>query len=270
MTMMYALPYAAALLLGVAGLALKFYFFLVVSALIVVFAAIVQWARLNYLRRAQFIRSFVFPEGLFDKLTRRRPELNGQDISLVARGLRQYFLVYLASGCKFVSMPSQVVDDLWHEFILYTRNYQEFCKQAFGGFFHHTPAAVLDGAHASSNSGLRRCWWYACKEENIDPRKPARLPLLFALDSSLNIAGGFVYAANCEALRASGIGGVHCGGDFSDSSFDGSIAGFGDSHGSGGHGHTSDGGGHSHGGDGGGHTGCGGDGGGGCGGGGGD
>jgi hypothetical protein len=220
--------------------------------------------RLRDLQRAQFIRSFSFPPGLFDKLAQRRPELARKDMSLVARGLRQYFLAYLMSGRKFVSMPSQVADDLWHEFILYTKNYQQFCNKAFGEFFHHTPAAVLSRAQASSNEGLRRTWWHACKEENINPRKPARLPLLFALDAKLAIAGGFFYAADCAALRADGRGDVYCGGDFGDSSFGGSTDGFGDgSHGS--HGDSGGDGGGDSGGDGGG--GCGG---GGCGGGGGD
>ena len=72
------------------------------------------------------------------------------------------------SGNRFVSMPSQVADDLWHEFILYTREYDRFCRRAFGGFLHHTPAVVLSG-HRRSNEGLRRVWWYCCKYENIDP-----------------------------------------------------------------------------------------------------
>ncbi len=59
-------------------------------------------------------------------------------------------------------MPSQVADDLWHEFILYTRDYDAFCRRAFGGFLHHTPAVVLS-EHRKSNEGLRRVWWYCCK-----------------------------------------------------------------------------------------------------------
>ena len=77
-------------------------------------------------------------------------------------------------------------------------------------------------------------WWYSCKEENINPRKATRLPLLFALDSKLGIADGFVYRPDCKKVRRSddsstdpNIGMVYCGGDFSDSSFDGSIDGFG-------------------------------------------
>jgi len=126
---------------------------------------------------------------------------------------------------------------------------------------------VVLSEHRKSNEGLRRVWWYCCKYESIDPVKPSRLPLLFALDSKLKVADGFVYHPDCEQLRKNGSGAAYCGGVFSDSSVDGSSAGFGDgdsSHGGsgGGDGASSDGG---SGGDGGGGS-CGG----GCGGGGGD
>ena len=154
-------------------------------------------------------------------------------------------------------MPSQAADVLWHEFILYTREYQSFCARAFGGFLHHTPAVVLAPQHKQSNQGLRRVWWHACKIENIDPAHPTRLPLLFALDTKLGVPNGFVYAPDCSDLRRDGSAGTQCGGDFSDSSVDGGTDGLGD-------------GGGDSGGDGGGDSGGdgGGDGGGGCGGGG--
>ncbi|WP_199534754.1 glycine-rich domain-containing protein [Rhodoferax lacus] len=161
-------------------------------------------------------------------------------------------------------MPSQVVDDLWHAFILNTRSYDAFCKQAFGRFLHHVPSAALK-SNRHSNTGLRRCWWYTCKEENINPRNATRLPLLFALDTKLQIAGGFHYVADCSTVRrlaerGSDAATVYCGGDFSDNSFDGSTDGFGDASGHGsdaGHsGSDADGGGGS---DGCGGGGCGGD-----------
>jgi hypothetical protein len=89
----------------------------------------------------------------------------------VSRGLRQFFIAHLMSGKRFVSMPSRVADDLWHEFILYTLDYKRFCRRAFGTFLHHTPAVVLSESR-KSNEGLRRVWWYCCKYENIDPRHP--------------------------------------------------------------------------------------------------
>jgi hypothetical protein len=196
-------------------------------AAVLAFVLWIVWSRWRRLARAQFIRSYPFPVGLLERLGRRRPELSFKDRQLASRGLRQFFLAYLQGGRRFVSMPSQIADDLWHEFILYTRHYQVFCRKAFGGMLHHTPAVVL-GAERRNNEGLRRVWWHACREENIDPRKPTRLPLLFALDAKLGIADGFRYTADCSALRRNGDGSAHCGGDFSSDSFDGGTDGFGD------------------------------------------
>jgi hypothetical protein len=175
------------------------------------------WRGQLALKRAEFIRTYPLPKGLFEKLMQKHPTLASKDCSLVARGLRHFFLAYLGSGRQPVSMPSQVVDDLWHEFILHTREYQRFCSRAFGGFFHHTPAVAM-GKVESADVGLRRVWWRCCKEEHINPRKPLRLPLLFALDAKLAIAGGFVYMADCASVRRvagapSEQGAAYCGGE---------------------------------------------------------
>jgi len=203
-------------------------------ALLATIAAVVLFRKWLQLRRAEFIRTYHWPAGLLERLEKHRAGMARKDSALVSRGLRQFFVAYLMGGNRYVSMPSQVADDLWHEFILYTREYERFCRRAFGGFLHHTPAVVLS-EHRRSNEGLRRVWWYCCKYENIDPVNPTRLPLLFALDSKLNIPNGFVYHPQCEELRKNGSGATYCGGDFADSSVDGGTAGFGDG-GSGGHG----------------------------------
>lgn len=219
------------------------------------------WRRQVALRREAWIRSFEFPRGLFEHLRREHPLLTLKDCQLVAHALRQFFLAHLKSGRMYVSMPSQIADELWHEFILHTRHYEVFCRKAFGRFMHHTPAVALRGRVRQSNAGLRRCFWFVCREENINPRQPSRLPLLFAIDAKLNVPGGFHYVADCSAARASGDTAIHCGGEFSSSSVDGGTEGFADAHtGGGGSDGSGDGGG-----DGG--SGCGG---GGCGGGGGD
>ncbi len=174
-------------------------------------------------KRDAYIRSYAFPQGILRKVHAKHPHLSQKDLELVSLGMRHFFLAYHKSGYQAVSMPSQVVDDLWHEFILYTLKYQNFCKDAFGRFLHHAPAEVLTDK-GKSNQSLRRVWNETCREEIINPRKPSRLPLLFALDAKLAIVGGFTYIADCEAKRNAATeqlaGGVtmaaviYCGGDF--------------------------------------------------------
>lgn len=187
-------------------------------------------ARQLQLARAEHIRNYRFPAGLLDKFSAHYPQLDIKDRHLVTRALRQFFLAYLRSGLRPVSMPSQVVDSLWHEFILYTRHYQQFCDKAFGQFLHHSPAVILTGDR-SYNTGLRRMWWFSCLEENINPKHPSRLPLLFAIDAKLAITNGFHYSLDCRRQDANYSGGSstpYCAGDFSDTSYDGSTDGFGD------------------------------------------
>ncbi len=207
--------------------------FLLFAAIVglLVFVCFGFWRSSQKAKRADYIRRFRLPPGLYDKLKEKHSHLTNKDCQLVGQGLRQFFLAYLNGNFRPVHMPSQVVDDLWHEFILYTKNYESFCNQAFARFLHHTPAAALKQS-GSSNAGLRRCWWLTCKDENIDPKKPTRLPLLFALDSKLNIPNGFLYAPDCSGAittkKSNGGCSSYCATDFSDTSFDGDLAGFGD------------------------------------------
>lgn len=200
---------------------------LFIGILVIGFVALAVYQAYRDLKREEFIRDYTWPPGLLDRLTKQHPSFTRKETALVAQGLRQFFLAYLNGGRKYVAMPSEVADDLWHEFILYTRAYGEFCRDAFGTFLHHTPAVALRPGQKKDNTGLRRVWRFCCREESIDPHHPTRLPLLFALDTKLNIPNGYRYHPQCEQLRHSGDAGTQCGGDFSSSSYDGGTDGLG-------------------------------------------
>jgi len=218
------------------------------------------WARWQ---RERLLREMPIPAFLKRKLREAHPALSGKDSDLVERGLRQFFFACLRSRGAFVAMPSRVVDTLWHEFIVHTRAYEEWCELTLGRFLHHTPAAAL-GPKAQGNDGLRRAWYWACRDEAIDPRRPTRLPLLFALDAKLGIDDGFHYVPDCRDIErksrdgggGDGGGGTYCGSDFSSNDFSGDAGGMGGSDAAEGGG---DGGGDASGGDGGGGCGGGGD-----------
>jgi hypothetical protein len=193
--------------------------------------------RHRILRREQFIRSHVFSRGLLDGLRKVHPTLTEKDEFLVARALRSFFLIHLRTVPTGIGMPSRVVDDLWHEFILDTREYSAFCEQAFGAYFHHIPAAKM-APGISRDSGMRRTWRHACLEENINPKHPTRLPLLFAIDQKLAIADGNIYnlekptqastsscGSGCGGFACSGGGLAECDASSGDSSGDSSCGG---------------------------------------------
>jgi len=110
-----------------------------------------------------------------------------------------------------VAMPSQVVDVAWHEFILFTRSYELFSNKAIGRFLHHTPTEAMKSP-TLAQEGIKRAWRLACATENISPTSPARLPLLFAIDTMLNIDDGFRYSLNCKDKSSPAYADGYCAG----------------------------------------------------------
>lgn len=152
-------------------------------------------------KRQEYIKAYQFSERLQQKLAQKHPTLNDDQKRLVFKALRDYFALCLEAGNgRMVSMPSQVVDDAWHEFILFTQHYQSFCGRAFGRFLHHTPAEGMKQKN-QAKEGIKRAWRLACAKEGINPQKPDRLPLIFAIDSQLKIEKGFYYTLDCLAIE---------------------------------------------------------------------
>jgi hypothetical protein len=90
--------------------------------------------------------------------------------------------------------PQLLLDEMWHTFLLRTRDYERFCARYFGGFCHHLPAPkrgkqtpltrddlarVLDLVVAELGMGVAVRWYrtYARRypPERIDRlRRPTR------------------------------------------------------------------------------------------------
>lgn len=165
--------------------------------LIVLTLFFLNWRRkVNRNQRIKYIEHYFFHKGIRKKLAQKHPHLTDEQIDIVFIALKDYFQICLQANKKMVAMPSQVVDDAWHEFILSTRFYSIFCKKALGRFLHHTPTEVMS-TPTSAQQGIKRAWRLACAKESINPKHPLTLPLLFAIDDQLNIENGFIYQLNC-------------------------------------------------------------------------
>ena len=164
-----------------------------------------QWRQLDY------IKTYVFHTSIRDKLLKKHPQLTPDQLHLVFRALRDYFYMCNQAKRRMVAMPSQVVDDAWHEFILFTRAYKLFCSKSLGRFLHHTPTEAMSSP-TIAQEGIKRAWRLACAKENINPRTPEKLPLIFEIDSRLNITNGFRYSLNCHDKNAVHNTGNYCAG----------------------------------------------------------
>lgn len=151
----------------------------------------------NVLSQQVYIDTCQFPFSLTGKVSKTYPHLSSIQVESVMKGLRQFFQICHEAGPVMVAMPSQVVDVAWHEFILSTQAYDDFCQQAYGHFLHHMPAQAMRQA-SQGPQGIKRAWRLACEREGINPKRPTRLPLLFALDADLEIPDGFKYSIDCS------------------------------------------------------------------------
>jgi hypothetical protein len=157
----------------------------------------------------KFIEAYGFSDALRAKFWASNGSLNADQQDTVFAALRDYFYLCHQAKQSMVSMPSQIVDDAWHEFILFTKDYDDFCSNAFGRFLHHTPAEAMK-TPLQAQDGIKRSWRLACRKEGINPNQPDRLPLIFAIDGLLNIENGFTYSLDCSADSSKGNHLTYC------------------------------------------------------------
>lgn len=158
-----------------------------------------------------FIDHYDFHPSIRKKVGDKYPNLTDSQVDLVFDGLRDYFHICNRAGRKMVAMPSQVVDVAWHEFIVFTRAYEQFSKKGLGRFLHHTPTEAMSSP-TLAQEGIKRAWRLACAKESINPSAPKRLPLLFAIDGQLGIEDGFSYVLDCTARSGAGAAAGYCAG----------------------------------------------------------
>jgi len=204
------------------------------AAGVVALGAFALWQRRQRvaLERERRIRGWVFPARVLRQFQDDHPAMELKDAQLAARALRQFFLVHLRAGGRLVLMPSRAADALWHAFILDTRTYAAFCQSAFGTYLHHIPERAMAGRDRDGAAAWRT-WRLACLEENINPDKATRLPLLYALDAKLGIEGA-VRHDPASFKRPRGSDGSDGGGADGSSGCDGDGDGGGDGGGCGG------------------------------------
>lgn len=159
------------------------------------------------------IDAYVFPRSVYSSISKKYPHLSKKDIDSILSGLKQFFYACCICKKKSVGMPSRSVDYAWHEFILNTKEYKKFCKNNIGWFVHHTPEGNSE-EEVQEFESTKRIWITCCLTENIDPRKPKSLPLLFTLDSILNIQGGLLFTLNSHPGNNI-VHGVDCASDYS-------------------------------------------------------
>jgi hypothetical protein len=131
-------------------------------------------------------RALVDPE-LFERLAARVVTEHDVDLSMAERVMDQALAFLGACATSTVPLsPSATVDVGWHTFILYTREYREFCHGIAGRFIDHVPMDDQSGE-------CQRCQQRSKCQDEKPPSGEARPESLSARLSALAVAeAGFV------------------------------------------------------------------------------
>lgn len=73
--------------------------------------------------------------------TTRSQYIPPEETNTVIRDLKRFLsLTLLVKEPDYDFVPSFKIDLAWHEFILHTRDYYDFCEALTGSYIHHMPA----------------------------------------------------------------------------------------------------------------------------------
>lgn len=77
-----------------------------------------------------------FVERLKDKLS-----LTHEEAGVLFVDMKKF--LYMSANRHGQWSPPPQIDVAWHEFVLYTKDYANFCSKMFGRFMHHIPRSYL-------------------------------------------------------------------------------------------------------------------------------
>jgi hypothetical protein len=147
-------------------------------------------------RRLAAVDAYEFPSSVCQRVRLKHPDLRVEDTALVETALRQWFRILARRPSARLSMPSMLVDDMWHEFLLHTRDYAAFCDAAVGKFLHHEPESAMTADQAAANRSDRLLITLRLARQD-EACGPDVLPLLFCIDQKVGLRAGRRYLTDC-------------------------------------------------------------------------
>lgn len=129
--------------------------------------------------------SYEFPRVVVERVARKYPSATPEALSVAFEGFLQYAQLCKSHPDVELPMFSKSVDEVWHQFILDTRSYQNFCEEHLGFFLHHAPNGGTNHSIVEEEKKLKTLWLLACAEFGYEPLISWDCPALFRADDVL-------------------------------------------------------------------------------------
>lgn len=79
---------------------------------------------------------------LYEKLLKNHVVESWAEADTLFREVKRYLVLTAADPTIAWTMYSLRIDEIWHQFILFTRQYIEYCSQNFGRYIQHAPSTA--------------------------------------------------------------------------------------------------------------------------------
>ncbi|MGI0036892.1 MAG: glycine-rich domain-containing protein [Nitrososphaera sp.] len=102
----------------------------------------------------QWLELYKIPDGVVSRLVEKSAysQMSAAEILEMIAEFKKFvaLLVINHSKKRRVEMTNEEIDEIWHTFILFTKEYQEFCKMLVGEYIHHEPNVPADDVDQSA------------------------------------------------------------------------------------------------------------------------
>ncbi len=98
-----------------------------------------------------------FPvRGFHEKLVKRRLSRTHEETRSLLSEVKKYLVVANLETAREVPMFSSRVDEIWHQLMLFTAQYQELCERFFPSFQHHDPRETSETRRDGEGGGREK------------------------------------------------------------------------------------------------------------------
>lgn len=77
---------------------------------------------------------------LIEKLVKDRLCASAEEAEALFREVKRFLYLNRADRSRVWDMYSHRIDEVWHQFVLFTRQYMEFCERHYGIYLPHAPS----------------------------------------------------------------------------------------------------------------------------------
>ena len=121
------------------------------------------------------LRDFEAPEALCQRTIKLGIVRSSDEFGVYFEELKKYlWMGRFGNLDESVPMFSKTIDAIWHEWILFTREYTDFCQNYFGQYMHHTPNIAAPAVTREEADDKRRLRFFVAAYAAIfGPLSPA-------------------------------------------------------------------------------------------------